>query len=46
LNEKYLWLKNIRIKNYEFDNKEISKNISVKDNKLKHNSTINIIEWP
>ena len=46
LNEKYLWLKNISIKEYQFKKKIISKYTTVKDNKLEDNSTINIIEKP
>jgi len=44
LNEKYLWLKNISIQEYQFKNNKISENITVKENKLEDNSTINIIE--
>ena len=45
LNEKYLWLKNIKIKEYEFEKRKIFEEKSVKENKLKDNSTIDIIEW-
>ena len=45
LNEKYLWLKNIEIKEYLFEKRKIDDKKSVKENKLKDNSTIYIIEW-
>jgi len=44
LNEKYLWLKNIEIKDYKINSISILKNKTVKENKLVDNSTINIIE--
>ena len=44
LNEKYLWLKNIEIKDYKINSTSILKNKTVKENKLVDNSTINIIE--
>lgn len=44
LNEKYLWLKNIEIKEYQFENRKISDKKSLKQNGLKDNSTIYIIE--
>ena len=44
LNEKYLWLKNIEIKDYKINSTSILKNKTVKENKLADNSTINIIE--
>ena len=44
LNEKYLWLKYIEIKEFRFGNNKISEKKSVKDNKLKNNSIIDIIE--
>ena len=46
LNEKYLWLKNIEIKEYQFEKRKISEGKSVKENKLKDNSTIDIFEYP
>lgn len=46
LNEKYLWLKNIEIEDYQIDGKSILKNKTIKDNKLKDNSEIKIIECP
>ena len=46
LNDKYLWLKDIGIKEYRINNKKISENKSVKDNKLKDNDTVVIIEFP
>ena len=45
LNEKYLWLKNIEIKEYQFNKRKIDNKKSVKENKLKDNSTIYIIEY-
>ena len=44
LNEKYLWLKNIEIKDYQINSTSILKNKTVKENKLVDNSTIKIIE--
>ena len=44
LNEKYLWLKNIEIKDYKINSTSILKNKKVKENKLVDNSTIYIIE--
>jgi len=44
LNEKYLWLKNIKIKGYKFSHKKIYQDKSVKENKLEDNSMIEIIE--
>ena len=44
LNEKYLWLKNIKIKDYKINSISIIKNKTVKENKLVDESTINIIE--
>jgi hypothetical protein len=44
LNEKYLWLKNIKIKDYKINSTSIIKNKTVKENKLVDESTINIIE--
>lgn len=44
LYEKYLWLKNIRIKEYKINKEIICKNKTAKDNKLVNNSIINIIE--
>ena len=45
LNAKYLWLKNIKIKEYIINNKSICKNQTAKENKLVNNSKINIIEY-
>jgi len=44
LYEKYLWLKNIKIKEYIINKEIICKNKTAKDNKLVNNSIINIIE--
>jgi hypothetical protein len=43
LYEKYLWLKIIRIKEYRYNNNIIFMDKSLKENKLKDNSIINII---
>ena len=45
LNEKYLWLKNIEIKEYQFEKTKIYGKKSLKDNNLKDNSIIDIIEY-
>ena len=44
LHEKYLWLKNINIKEYQINAKKILINKKVKENKLVNNSIIYIIE--
>ena len=44
LNEKYLWLKLIKIKEYRINNERICKNKTAKENKLVNNSIIHIIE--
>ena len=44
LNAKYLWLKNINIKEYIINNESICINQTAKKNKLVNNSIINIIE--
>ena len=44
LNKKYLWLKNIAIKEYKINNESICINKTAKQNKLVNNSIIKIIE--
>jgi hypothetical protein len=46
LNKKYLWLKNIEIKEYIINNESICKNKTAKENNLINNSKIYIIEYP
>ena len=45
LNEKYLWLNNIKIKEYKINDETILRNKKIKENKLVNNSIINIIEY-
>ena len=44
LYNKYLWLKNIDIVDFEFNGKKIDRNKKIKDIKLEDGSTIKIIE--
>ena len=44
LHNKYIWLNNIKIIDFQFNGKSLSKNNTVKENNLKDNSNIIIVE--